>query len=112
MPRSSKTAPWWITIRKCGGRCWYCGTKPEVETDLTVDHAVPQSRGGSNADWNLLPCCVYCNRLKDSCTIHEFRKVVKQIVVRNLLALGYVGGNLSALKVRFYGEGYDSVLGY
>jgi len=112
MPRSDKKTQWWVTIRKLGGHCWYCGIKPLIETDLTVDHAVPLSRGGSNADWNLLPACVYCNRLKDARTIHEFRKLVKLRVVRNLMTLGYVGADLSALKIVFYGEGYDSVLGY
>jgi len=40
------------------GRCWYCGYEPEELPDLTVDHAVPISRDGSNEDWNLLPACL------------------------------------------------------
>lgn len=112
MPRSLKKTQWWVTIRKCGGHCWYCGIKPENETDLTVDHAVPKGRGGTNADWNMLPACQYCNRLKDNRTVAEFRKLVKVLVVRNMLTLGVVCGNISRLKIRFYGEGYDSVLGY
>jgi len=103
---------WWKTVRKCEGHCWYCGFKPEELTDLTVDHAVPVSRGGENADWNLLPACEYCNRLKDSQTISEFRKWVKARVVRNLITLGYIGDGLSRLKIVFYGEGYGSVLGW
>jgi hypothetical protein len=79
---------------------------------FTVDHAKPVSRGGSNAEWNLVPACEYCNRLKDSMNLHEFREWVKQRVVRNLISLGYIGGDLSRLKIVFWGEGYDSPLSY
>jgi hypothetical protein len=112
MSRTPRKTQWWMTLRKCDGHCWYCGFKPEVLTDLTVDHATPVSQGGHNADWNLLPACAYCNHLKDNQTIHQFRKVVKHLVIRKLMTLGYVGGDLSRLQIRFYGEGYDSVLGF
>ena len=112
MPRTPKKTQWWRTVRKCEGRCWYCGYEPPELCDLTVDHAKPVSRGGPNAEWNLLPACEYCNRLKDNMTVSEFRKLVKLTVVRNLITLGYIGDGLSRLKIVFYGEGYDSVLGY
>jgi 5-methylcytosine-specific restriction endonuclease McrA len=77
-----------------------------------VDHAKPASRGGSNAEWNLVPACEYCNRLKDSMTVSEFRKMVKLRVVRDLISLGRVGDDASRLKIVFWGEGYDSPLSY
>jgi len=112
MPRTPAKTQWWGVVRKQDGHCWYCGYKPEVLTDLTVDHAVPQCRGGKNDDWNLLPACEYCNRLKDNLTISEFRKLVKALIVRNMLSLGYVGGDLRKVKIVFYGEGNSSPFGF
>jgi hypothetical protein len=79
---------------------------------MTVDHAKPRSRGGLNFADNLLPACLYCNNLKDNMTVSEFRKFVKVRVIRNLMSLGYVLGDLSAIRIVFYGEGNDSPLGY
>jgi 5-methylcytosine-specific restriction endonuclease McrA len=36
--------------------CWICG-----ETATTVDHVIPRSKGGTDADANLLPACLSCN---------------------------------------------------
>lgn len=84
---------------------------PDPEA-MTVDHAKPRSRGGLNFADNLLPACLYCNNLKDNMTVSEFRKFVKVRVIRNLMSLGYVLGDLSAIRIVFYGEGNDSPLGY
>lgn len=37
--------------------CAYCGSKE----DLTLDHIVPQAKGGSNHTTNLLCACKQCN---------------------------------------------------
>ena len=111
MPRGPRKTQWWKTIRKCDGRCWYCGIKPDDLVLMTVDHATPQSRNGTNREDNLLPACLYCNQLKDDLTVHEFRVWVKLRVIRNMLGLGYTV-NLSSLKIVFYGEGNPSPLGY
>jgi 5-methylcytosine-specific restriction endonuclease McrA len=40
--------------------CQYCGSR----SNLTVDHVIPRSKGGS-ADWeNIVACCAPCNRRK------------------------------------------------
>jgi len=43
--------------------CQYCG---EVlpSSELTLDHVVPRSRGGSSTWENLVACCHPCNRQK------------------------------------------------
>jgi 5-methylcytosine-specific restriction endonuclease McrA len=43
-----------------GYRCVECGT----QEDLTLDHRIPKSRGGSNADDNLQTMCALCNQAK------------------------------------------------
>ena len=40
--------------------CVVCGTGK----NLTIDHIVPRSKGGSNRDSNLQPMCLKCNQEK------------------------------------------------
>lgn len=65
-PRRKTVRPW-ISIRlrfqifeRDHFTCQYCGRKaPDVV--LTVDHRIPVSRGGTNAESNLLTACLPCN---------------------------------------------------
>ncbi len=43
-----------------------------------------------------------------SINVAEFRKFVKVRVIRNLMALGYFNGDLSRVRIVFWGEGNDS----
>lgn len=47
--------------------CTYCGSKK----NLTVDHILPKSRGGTNTWSNLITCCSNCNRQKGDKTPEE-----------------------------------------
>lgn len=52
-------------LRRDNFTCRYCGASaPDVK--LEVDHVVPQSRGGSDAPWNLVASCETCNRGKSA----------------------------------------------
>jgi len=55
-----------------GGHCAYCG-KPMQRKNMTVDHLVPQSRGGGNNIENLMPSCRSCNGLKAADSLEVFR---------------------------------------
>ena len=46
--------------------CAYCGRKAD-----TVDHIVPKSKGGTEADSNLVACCKRCNSKKSDRTPQE-----------------------------------------
>ena len=63
-------------IRLQNGRCRYCGTamrgKPNSPTEPTVDHIVPQSRGGSDEIINLVAACRSCNSSKGAMSHAEF----------------------------------------
>jgi hypothetical protein len=112
MPRTPRKNQWLRASKKCDGRCWYCGAKPEPD-DLTVDHATPRSRGGKNWDDNLLPACQGCNNEKGNLTISEYRKFCKVRLVRKLMTLGYGACDLSRrVRVVFWGEGNDSPFGH
>lgn len=50
--------------KRDGRRCVYCGFKAKRIGQLTIDHVVPTSRGGSNALSNLRLACPKCNHDK------------------------------------------------
>ena len=52
-----------------GHRCFYCG---EQRKQLTLDHIIPVSRGGSDRVANLTAACVKCNQQKDNQLPEEF----------------------------------------
>lgn len=51
-----------------GNCCFYCGKRDK----MTVDHAVPLCRGGTDDISNILPCCRSCNSRKRHRTVTEF----------------------------------------
>lgn len=60
------------------GRCTYCG---RVSKNLTKDHVIPRSKGGSNDTDNIVLACANCNEVKADRTpvqwcrsILEFRR--------------------------------------
>jgi HNH endonuclease len=70
---------WTELVLAWGSRCFYCARpvqiKPELLADeLTKDHLIPLSRGGSDDIGNIVPACFHCNRLKGTMTIDEFRE--------------------------------------
>lgn len=50
--------------------CQYCG-KMDVHNKLTLDHILPQSRGGKSVWENLVTCCRRCNTKKRDHTPKE-----------------------------------------
>lgn len=61
----------WERIRnRFGGRCAYCGVRPDL---LCMDHVVPLSRGGRHAPSNIVPACSPCNNTKAARFLSEWR---------------------------------------
>ena len=52
-------------------KCEYCHL-PLTSTTRTIDHLLPLSRGGVNAQTNLVLCCKTCNNAKADLTLAEF----------------------------------------
>jgi 5-methylcytosine-specific restriction endonuclease McrA len=50
--------------------CQFCG-HVFSSSDLTLDHVVPRSRGGSTSWDNLVACCHRCNNIKGDRTPEE-----------------------------------------
>jgi len=53
--------------------CAYCGSKKQI----TLDHVIPISRGGTHSIGNLLPACKSCNSKKHAKFITEWKKNAK-----------------------------------
>lgn len=51
--------------------CAYCG-KSFLPNQLTNDHIVPRSRGGSHSWMNCVTACKRCNNSKDDMTVEEW----------------------------------------
>ena len=50
--------------------CQYCGEKVTKE-NATLDHYIPQSKGGKNTKENLRTCCLLCNGIKSGKAFEE-----------------------------------------
>jgi len=50
--------------------CQYCGVQPGVD-ELTIDHVVPRSQGGTSTWENCVLACVACNKRKADRTPRE-----------------------------------------
>lgn len=53
-----------------GYACVYCGSP----LNLSLDHVIPQSRGGSHEPTNLVTCCRSCNSSKGDKTPAEWKR--------------------------------------
>jgi 5-methylcytosine-specific restriction endonuclease McrA len=54
--------------------CQYCGIIL-TSSELTLDHVIPRSRGGSSSWENLVACCHTCNRRKGNQLLHELKEM-------------------------------------
>ena len=57
-------------LRRDDFTCLYCGVKNPAK-GLSVDHVVPESRGGGNTWENTVAACHPCNNAKDNMTPDE-----------------------------------------
>ena len=60
--------------KRDGHECVYCGSS----RNLTLDHVIPKSRGGTNNWTNLVTSCQKCNLKKADRTPEEARMKMKQ----------------------------------
>jgi 5-methylcytosine-specific restriction endonuclease McrA len=59
-----------VLFNRDGWKCQYCGTKLGWH-NITIDHVMPQSRGGDTTWLNCVTSCRPCNRCKDNKTPEE-----------------------------------------
>lgn len=60
-------------LARWGHACAYCG---QLATHL--DHVVPLSKGGADAESNIVPACQHCNLSKGAKTLEEWAQTFDQ----------------------------------
>ena len=82
------------------GICQYC--KKYVEDEGTLDHVYPKSKGGVNAQWNLVWACYPCNHEKTN-----------NLPATSLFAMAMFRAMLTNLDIALSREIYDKkMIGY
>lgn len=66
-------------LKKYDGRCAYCGNQIN-ETNMTIDHFDPKSKGGSLSIHNLVPSCKRCNEIKADGSIKDMKKKIEKSI--------------------------------
>jgi len=61
-------------FKRDGHECVYCGCNNRKT--LTLDHVVPQSKGGPNTWDNLVTACKVCNNEKANLTLKEYGREI------------------------------------
>lgn len=56
--------------------CHYCGVRL-TDSEITLDHIVPRSKGGSNWISNFVPACLCCNGKRKN---KPYRLFVKEVL--------------------------------
>lgn len=63
-------------VQHYGFYCAYCLSY--CESDYTVDHIIPRSKGGRNTFLNMVIACLKCNQEKRDCMPDEFKELKLQ----------------------------------
>ena len=58
---------------KTDGHCHLCGEKLYLDK-WHIDHVVPRTHSGIDDEWNLLPCCTFCNGMKKAAKTYRMRR--------------------------------------
>ena len=60
---------------KTDGHCHLCSEQLYTD-EWRIDHLLPRAQGGSDEEWNLLSCCVFCNGMKKAAETYMMRRVL------------------------------------
>lgn len=75
--RKLRQTRWWRRQLE-RGICYYCGRRVGAK-NLTMDHKIPLSRGGTSDRVNIVPCCKDCNNKKKYLLPWEWDEYIKNL---------------------------------
>ncbi len=81
---NSKASRKWrfLICEEAGGRCHWCAQKMRRDTgfmdSVTIEHMIPQSKGGGNERWNLAAACYRCNTARRDSDADAFEIVARR----------------------------------
>ena len=73
------------SLRSSKDHCFFCSCKLD-NYSRTVDHLVPQSKGGIRSNDNKVFACKKCNQLKANCDPFEFKAVLEKMITFELMS--------------------------
>ena len=89
--------------------CQYCGAQPGTE-ELTIDHLLPRSRGGTTSWENCVLACVTCNKRKADRTPEQARMTLRKRPARPVWKPIYADHGMKiASWTKFLSEAYWNV---
>src|SRR5688572_1027461 len=89
--------------------CQYCGVQPGGE-ELTIDHVVPRSQGGTSTWDNCVLACIECNKRKADRTPRQAGMTLRRTPVRPAWKPLYAGENVRIKSwAKFISETYWNV---
>ena len=59
-------------VKQYGGECYLCLEPFESKSDITIDHLIPRSKGGSDEITNLRLAHEHCNRAKKDLSLEAY----------------------------------------
>lgn len=78
--RELRSTSWWRK-KTAAGICHYCGASVPP-SELTMDHLIPISRGGTSERYNIVAACKDCNNRKKNLLPAEWDEYLKSIKIR------------------------------
>jgi hypothetical protein len=83
-----------------GMACAYCGAGVEDGAILSLDHLLPNSKGGGNHEGNLVTCCHACNSKRGNMDLGQWLAVACGANAAKIAALitEHTGRNLAPFR--------------
>jgi len=78
--RELRATSWWRK-KIAAGVCHYCG-RSVSPSELTMDHLIPLSRGGTSERYNIVAACKDCNNRKKNLLPAEWDEYLESIKMR------------------------------